>query len=325
MEYRTLGKTGVRVSEIGLGTWPAGGSILLGGAPTGYGLVPESEVIRGIRRALDLGVNFFDSADSYGLGRSERLLGRAVADRRGQIVLATKGGWVPDGAARWMQDLSADHLRAAANRSRLRLGVDVIDLYQVHAVPVEGAETEAVLDALDELRTRQVIRLAGVSVGWDLKAGLRLVRSGRLDAIQVHFNLLHQGAARQLLDEAHRYEVGIVVSSPLAYGFLSGRYTSATVFGKDDWRSRLTREEVAARLDRVERLRFLAASGVRSLTEAALQFVLAHSAVSTTIPGFRGEEQVESLIDAQNAPALSDIELARARDLGKSWSRLSPG
>jgi aryl-alcohol dehydrogenase-like predicted oxidoreductase len=313
MNYRTLGRSGARVSEIGLGLWPAGGSIVLGGAPTGYGLVPESEAIRGIRRGLDLGVNFFDASDSYGLGRAERLLGRATADRRGQVVLATKAGWVADGAERWIADLSREHLVAAAERSRKRLGVDVIDVFQLHASPTPE-ETEATLDALDELKTRQTIRLAGASVGADLAAGKRLLATRRLDVLQIHYNLLSQGAA-ELFDEARGQGVGIIASIPLAYGFLGGRYTRTTRFAADDWRSRLTPDEVTTRVERVQEFRFLSSPGVRSMAHASLQFVLGHPAVSTTIPGFRSEEQVEDLVDALHAPRLSDIELARARDL----------
>lgn len=316
MNYRTLGRSNVRVSEIGLGTWPAGGSILLGGVPTGYGLVPESEAIRGIRRGLELGVSFFDASDSYGLGRAERLLGRATEDRRGQVVLATKAGWVADGTERWIADLSREHLVASAERSRKRLAVDVIDVFQLHAIPSPN-ETEEALDALDELKTRQTIRLAGASVGADLEAGKRLLATRRLDVLQIHYNLLGQAAA-ELFDDARTQGVGIIASIPLAYGFLAGRYTRTTKFAPDDWRSRLTPDEVAARVERVQDFRFLSSPGVRSMTHASLQFVLGHAAVSTTIPGFRSEEQVEDLVEALNAPRLSDIEQARARDLFRS-------
>jgi aryl-alcohol dehydrogenase-like predicted oxidoreductase len=273
--------------------------------------------VRGLERALDLGVSFFDASDSYGLGRAERILGDALAARRGQVVIATKAGWVPDGAERWTKDLSADHLRAAALRSRDRLGVDCIDVYQLHAIPDEGSETEEALDVLDELKERGVIRLAGASVGSEFDTGLRLVRTGRIQALQVHYNLLQQGAATELLDEAAGRGVGVIASIPLAYGFLSGRYTRSTCFAKDDWRSRLTREEITARVARIEELRFLAPGGVRSLAQAALQFVLAHPAVSVTIPGFRNAEQVEDLVAALDVPPLSDIEVARARELGR--------
>lgn len=317
MEYRHLGKSRIRVSEIGLGTWPVGGSILLGDVPTGYGNVPESEAVRAIQRGLDLGVNVFDTADSYGLGRAERLLGKAVAGRRGQVVIATKAGWVPDGAERWIADVSREHLRAAALRSRRRLNLDVIDVFQLHALPAEGVETEEALDALEELKTEEVCRLAGASVGSDTAAGLRLMRTGRIDVLQVHYNLLQQGAAAELLDEAHARGVGVIASIPLAYGFLSGRYTHATRFPADDWRSRLTADELAARVERVSEMRFLTGDGVRSLLHAALQFVLAHPAVSTTIPGFRSPEQVSELVAALEAEPLSDIEIARARELGR--------
>lgn len=318
MEYRLLGRTGIRVSEIGLGTWPIGGSVLLGDIPTGYGTVPESEAVRAVQRGLELGVTFFDTSDSYGLGRSERILGRVARGRRGQMVLATKAGWVPDGTDRWMRDVSPDHLRAAVERSLQRLGTDHVDVYLLHAVPDEGAETDRALDTLDELKTRGRIRCAGVAVAWDVEAGLRLVRTGRLDAIEVHYNLLHQGAARELLDEAARRRVGVIVSTPLAYGFLSGRYTRSTRFARDDWRSRLTPDEIAARLERVAAVRFLAGNGTRSLKDAALQFVLAHPAVSTAIPGFRSTEQVEGLVQVLEASPFTDIELARARELGRA-------
>jgi aryl-alcohol dehydrogenase-like predicted oxidoreductase len=324
MNYRRLGKTGLDVSEIGLGMWPAGGSIFLGGMPTGYGRVPETEAMRAIGRALDLGVNFFDTSDSYGLGRSERILGRAVGSRRGQAILATKAGFVPDGSERWLKDLSADHLRAAAERSRRRLDVDTIDVFQLHAVPLPGRETEQALGALDELKHRGVIRAAGVSVAADTEAGLRLIRTGRIDVLQVYYNLLHQGAALDLFAAAEAAGVGIVAAIPLEYGFLSGRYTRKTVFAKDDWRCRLTRDEISARVERVEQLRFLTDDGKRTMVEAALQFAIAPPAVATTIPGFRNPEQVEGLLRALTAPPLSDIELARARELGGVLSK-APG
>ncbi|MGH2571188.1 MAG: aldo/keto reductase, partial [bacterium] len=264
-----------------------------------------------------------DTSDSYGLGRAERILGSALAARRGQAVIATKAGWVPDGSERWMKDLSADHLRAAAQRSRERLGVDRLDVFQLHAVPEEGAETAAALDALDELKAQGVVRLAGASVGADFEAGRRLVKSGRIDVLQVHYNLLQQGSAAELLDEAEAGGVGVIASLPLAHGFLAGGYTRATRFARSDWRSRLTPEEISARVERVDELRFLR-RGARSLAQAALQFVLAHPAVSTTIPGFRNEEQVEDLVGSLAVPALSDIEVARARELGREWSRPVP-
>lgn len=320
MNYRTLGATGIEVSEIGLGTWPIGGSIVLAGVPTGYGVVPETEAVRAIGRALDLGVNFFDSADTYGLGRAERVLGEAIRGRRGQVVVATKAGWVPDGTERWVKDLSADHLRASARRSRERLGVDALDVFLLHAVPDAGSETDEAFDALDELKTTGVIRVGGASVGADFAAGRRLAETGRIDVLQCSFNGLQQSAAAELFDSCRQRKIGVVAAIPLAYGFLSGRYTRSTVFPKDDWRSRLTREEIAGRIARVEELRFLSGGGVRTLVQAAIQFVLAHPQVSSTIPGFRDAEQVEGLLGSLEAAPLSDIEIARARELGRAWA-----
>ncbi|MGQ0723187.1 MAG: aldo/keto reductase [Candidatus Eiseniibacteriota bacterium] len=317
MNYRKLGRSGTVVSEVGLGTWPIGGSIVLGDVPTGYGRVSESEAVGAVRRALDKGVTLFDTSDAYGLGRAERFLGQAVSGRRGQVVVATKIGWVPDGKERWIADLSSDHLRAAATRSRARLGVDVIDLLQLHAVPAPGDETERALDALDELKTMELCRLTGVSVGADWEAGLRLARSDRIDAVQVHYNLLQQGAAQELLDDALVRGVGIIASAPLAHGFLSGKREPGETFPADDWRSRFTAEERAARVERVRELEFLGGAGRRTMVQAALQFVLAHPAVSSAIPGFRSVEQVEDLVAAQDVPRLSDIEVARARDLAR--------
>jgi aryl-alcohol dehydrogenase-like predicted oxidoreductase len=318
MDYRKLGRSGTVVSEVGLGTWPIGGSIVLGDVPTGYGRVSESEAVGAVRRALDLGVTLFDTSDAYGLGRAERILGKAVAGRRGQVVVATKVGWVPDGVERWIADLSSDHLRAAATRSRARLGVDVIDLLQLHAVPAPGDDTERALDALDELKTMELCRLTGASVGADWEAGLRLARSGRIDTVQVHYSLLQQGAAQELLDDALVRGVGIIASAPLAHGFLSGERAPEDAFPADDWRSRFTPEERAARVERVRELGFLGGAGRRTMVQAALQFVLAHPAVSSAIPGFRSAQQVDELATAQDAPRLSDIEVARARDLARA-------
>ncbi|MEZ5066423.1 MAG: aldo/keto reductase [bacterium] len=319
MKYRKL-RGDLRVSEIGLGTWALGGSLRLGGAPTGYGDVPSSEGRRALERALDLGINFFDTSDTYGLGRAERLLGEVASKRRGQVVLATKAGWVPDGQERWLKDLSEDHLRAAVERSRTRLDTDVIDVFLLHAVPEAGDETSRALDVLDELRTAGRIHLRGASVAYDVEAGQRLLATDRLDVLEVHYNLLHSGAAPELLDDARVRGVSVIASSPLAYGFLSGRYTRATTFAADDWRSRLTAEEIAARVERVAELRSVFTTDA-PLARIALQFVLAHPAVATAIPGFRRAEQVEELAEAASAPRLSDIEVARARELGKNWAR----
>jgi aryl-alcohol dehydrogenase-like predicted oxidoreductase len=320
MEYRALGRTGVMVSRLGLGTWPLGGSVRLAGAPTGYGEVPESEAVRAVRRAVELGISFFDTADSYGLGRAERILGKALADRRGQVVLATKAGWVPDGVEKWLGDVSADHLRAAAERSRRRLAVDVLDVFQLHRVPEPGDATEAALDALDELKTRGVVRLVGASVGYDVEGGRRLLRTGRIDVLQVHYNLLHQGAA-PLLEEARVAGVGVLASTPLAHGFLAGGYTLGTRFAADDWRSELTDAEIATRVERVGEMRFLAGDGTRTMLAGALGFVLAHPGVSSAIPGFRSVEQVDGLADAVAAEPLSDIEVARAKEAGRARAR----
>ncbi|MDP6528481.1 MAG: aldo/keto reductase [Gemmatimonadota bacterium] len=324
MRYRSLGEHPIEVSEVGLGTWQAGGSILLGGAPTGYGAVPRSEAKRGIERALDAGVNFFDTADSYGLGRAERILGEVVGPRRGQVVLATKCGWVPDGIERWTKDLSREHIHAAARRSATRLRVDTLDLLQLHAIPDEGAETDRALDALDELKASGLIRLGGVSVGTDYEAGVRLLGSGRVDVVQATFNLLQQGALTELLPAALEHRVAVIASIPLAYGFLSGRYTRKTEFPPDDWRSSLTREEVEARVARAEEFRFLSTDGGRTLMEAALLFTLSHPAVAATIPGFRSPEQVDGLVGSLRTPALTDIEIARARELGRSRTAGAP-
>jgi aryl-alcohol dehydrogenase-like predicted oxidoreductase len=318
MNYRKLGRSGTVVSEIGLGTWPIGGSIVLGDVPTGYGRVRDDDAVEAVRRGLDLGVTLVDTSDAYGLGRAERLLGRAVAGRRGQVVVATKIGWVPDGMERWIPDLSGDHLRAAAARSRARLGVDVIDVLQLHVVPAAGDETERALDALDELKMTELCRLTGVSVGADWEAGLRLARTGRVDVVQVHYSLLQQGAAQELLDDALVRGVGVIASAPLAHGFLSGLRDAEAGFPDDDWRSRFSAEERGARVERVRELEFLGGAGRRTMVQAALQFVLAHPAVSSAIPGFRGAAQVEELATAQDAPRLSDIEVARARDLARA-------
>jgi aryl-alcohol dehydrogenase-like predicted oxidoreductase len=136
----------------------------------------------------------------------------------------------------------------------------------------------------------------------------------------VYYNLLQQGAAGELFDACRKRGVGVVAAIPLAYGFLAGRTTRGTVFASDDWRSRLTRDEIAARVGRVEELRFLTREGARTMVHAALQFVLAHPAVSTTIPGFRSPEQVEGIVSALEAEPLSDIEIARARELGRAWA-----
>lgn len=320
MQYRTLGKTGLRVSAIGFGGWAAGGSLFLGGEPTGYGAVSEEDALSAIARACDLGVTLFDTADIYGLGRSERLLGQVLRGRRDKAVLVTKGGAVPDAAGFW-GDFSKHHVLAACGRSLKRLGTDYIDVYLLHAFAAEErrvAPFREAFEALDQLKKEGKIRFYGVSVDDPLDGEECMVKR-KVDVVEVFFNAMYQKPKQELFAIAQGLGVGVIARSPLMYGLLSGKYGPDSRFPEDDWRRSWSAKGMERLGARVDRLRAFAGEG-RTLPQAALQFVLAHEAVHAAIPGAKHAAQVEENVRALDIPALTIEEVHEIENLWATWN-----
>jgi aryl-alcohol dehydrogenase-like predicted oxidoreductase len=304
---RRLGRSGVEVSAMGLGGWAIGGHMTLSGKPDGWGDVDDAESVRAIHRALDLGVTFFDTADAYGTGHSERVLGQALTGRREQAVIATKFGFTYDESTRALTgtNTSPEYVRRACDASLLRLDTDYIDLYQLHCGTESEAEALAIRAVLEELVEAGKIRTYGWSTG-DL-ASARLFAGGRhCTAIQHGLNVLDDAADMLALCDQH--DLASISLGPLAKGILTGKFTADSRLPANDVRAqdfswlryfvngRPSREA----LDKLDAIREILHSGGRTLAQGALAWIWGRSDRTIPIPGFKSVAQVED-----NAGALA--------------------
>jgi aryl-alcohol dehydrogenase-like predicted oxidoreductase len=300
MKYRLLGRTGFRVSEIGFGAWAIGGSMDVSGFPVGWSNVNDADSIAAVEKALELGVNFFDTADMYGRGHSEELLGKTLKGK--DVIIATKvGNRVEGNSAR--KDFSAAYVRQSIEGSLKRLNRDVIDLYQFHNPETNDYKRDDLFNVLHNLKEEGKIRAAGVSISHP-KEGLAILQYAIIDSIQVLFNVLNQEPARNLIPEAEAKGVGIVVRVPLASGLLTGKFKETDRFFSDDNRSNyLTPKRMKETIAAVEKIKELTSKTNLPLAAISLAFLLHFSGVSCLIPGAKDPMQAE-----QNASA-SDIRL----------------
>lgn len=298
MQYRTLGKTGIRVSEIGFGAWAIGGAVEAGGIPVGWSGATDDDAMAAIRRARDLGVTFFDTADIYGNGRSESLLGIVLSRRRDDVVLATKVGNRRTSTGEHHKDFSKSHIFHAIDGSLKRLRTDWVDLYQLHNPTLADLERGEIQEAMETLQSIGKIRFWGVSVTVP-EEGLEIIRRGWGYTIQVLYNVLNQAPAKELFPLAKEHGYGILARVPLASGLLTGKFRADTTFPANDVRQNFfTPRRLQEALGRVDEVKAVLGGSVQTLAEGALRFVLANDAVSSTIPGARNQHQVEMNVSA---------------------------
>jgi aryl-alcohol dehydrogenase-like predicted oxidoreductase len=314
MQYRELGRTGIRVSVIGFGAWAIGGPAEASGTPLGWGRTSDDESLAAIRRARDLGITFFDTADSYGFGRSESLLGIVLSRIRQDVIIATKVGVVRTSTGELKKDFSRQHIFHAVDGSLKRLRTDYIDLYQVHNPTIDELQREEIQDAMDRLQDAGKVRFWGVSVSTP-EEGLEIVQRGWAHALQVLYNILNQAPARELFPVAKEKGYGIIARVPLASGLLTGKFRLDSAFAADDIRQNfLTPRRLEEALNRVDEVKSIIGGTARTLAEGALRFALADDAVATVIPGARNARQVEMNAAAADGPLPPDIvEKLRAR------------
>jgi aryl-alcohol dehydrogenase-like predicted oxidoreductase len=314
MRTRTLGRTGRPVSEIGFGAWQIGAD---------WGEVDEEQAIATLHAAVDAGVTFFDTADVYGDGRSERLVGRLRRERADvPITIATKMGRRVE---QTVENYSPEHFRAWNDRSRENLGMDTLDLVQLHCPPTDLYFHPEVFEDLDAMVAEGRIAAYGVSVE-RVEEALKAIEFPGVATVQIIFNPFRQRPARLFLAEAARRGVGVIVRVPLASGLLSGKYTRQTEFAPDDHRTFNRNGEafdvgetfagvpLEVGLDAVEELRGLVPDGA-SLAQLALRWILMHEAVSTVIPGARNAEQAEGNAAASALAPLEDAAMARIAEV----------
>ena len=302
MHYRRLGRTALQVSEIGFGAWAIGGNK----HGHSYGRTDNAESLQAISQALDMGCTFFDTADIYGHGLSEKLLGQALQKRRAECVIATKvGNDFYHGPVH--KNFDADYIRFAVEKSLQRLRTDYIDLYQLHNPPIMMVQRGEHYEILDELKQAGKIRYYGVSVH-DAYEGEMAIHTGKPDAIQIVYNLMRQDAREELFPVAQENDIGLIVREPLANGLLTGKYTAATTFTDDDFRSTWPREYFLMQVQLAEKFRVLEQPGRRTLTQTALRFVLDEPAVAVVIPGIKTPAQARENLAVSDLPALSEDE-----------------
>ncbi len=315
MNYRLLGRTGLRVSEIGFGAWAIGG--------TSYGTTRDEESLDALEAAWEHGVNFFDTADTYGHGYSETLIAKFLKGKRDQAVIATKAGWdFYHGGSK--KNFDSDYLRFAAEESLRRLQTDVIDLYQLHNPSLAMIEAGEVFQVLDELKSAGKIRFYGVSVHTPQEA-LAVIKNGKADTIQLIFNLLDQRPVLEVFPEAESRQIGIIAREPFACGLLTGKYTAESKFEKNDHRNRWDRDRMAKDLEKVEKIKSLLKTPRLTLVRAALEFILSFEAVDTVIPGAKTRAQVLENLLASEDSKLRIEEVSILRNLYERDSLFQSG
>ena len=320
MQYRELGRTGWNVSTISFGAWAIGGS---------WGTVDDRESLAALERAIDLGVNFIDTADVYGDGRSERLVGQLRSRRREQIYVATKAGrrldpHTPAGYTR-------QNLTAFVERSLKNLNTDTIDLLQLHTPPNEIYYRPEVFGALDDLVAAGKLRHYGVSVK-SPEEGLKAIDYPNVQSVQIIFNMFRHRPAELFFSEAKRRRVGILARVPLASGLLTGKLTRESQFDESDHRQFNRHGEVFdvgetfsgvdydTGLRAVDELRALCPPGW-TLTQFALRWILMQGAVTCAIPGAKRRQQAEENCTAADLPPLSEEAMASVRRIYDQYIR----
>jgi aryl-alcohol dehydrogenase-like predicted oxidoreductase len=314
MEYRELGRTGWKVSAISFGAWAIGGT---------WGNVKDEESLAALHRALDLGVNFFDTADVYGDGRSEQLLGKLRKERREPFYVATKVGRRNDPHV--ASGYTKENLTAFVERSLQNLDVEALDLLQLHSPPTPVFYMPEVFDALDGLLKAGKLRYYGVSVE-KVEEALKAIEYPNVQSVQIIFNMFRQRPLDLFFGQAQRRKIGILARVPLSSGMLTGKMNRASTFEQDDHRQFNRHGEAFDRgetfsgldyeigLEAVEELRALVPAGL-TMSQMALRWILMSPAVTCAIPGAKRPSQVEENVQAADLPPLSEETMSRVREI----------
>lgn len=322
MKYRKLGKTDLVVSEIGFGAWGIGGPAMAGNIPIGWGKVDDNESKKAILKALERGINFFDTADFYGLGHSEKILGEVLKSKWNEVILATKVGHelLPDGKINL--NYSKNYILDACEKSLKRLQRDYIDVYQLHSARVEHLEKGKCIEAMEELKKQGKIRYWGISLNTYVpEPEMKFLAERNLgDTIQVVLNVINQIALDEVIPLAAKSNYGIIARMPLQFGLLTGKFSESTSFSPDDHRSfRLNQELLRKSLNELKPFFALAEKYKVDPGLLALSFVMNHQEISTVIPGIKTEEQ--AILNARELIEISQDDLDLLHDYGKSIYR----
>jgi myo-inositol catabolism protein IolS len=298
MKTRTLGNSGIEITEIGFGTNYVGGHNL-------YENVDEDEGVRLVRRAVDLGITLIDTADIYGMGRSEELVGKALKGHLHDVVIATKGAIMFDGKSQLGINNDPNYLRKALEASLKRIGREYVDLYYIH-YPDGKTPMEEAVGALMQFKKEGLIRAAGVS-NFNLSELKSALEAGPIDALQARYNILQRDVEPEILPFCEEHHISFIPWGPLAFGLLGGKYTRDFKLPENDWRHRCGAFDPDAyerNIEIVEKLKTLAKNKKASTVHLAIQWLLSRPAVGSVIAGAKRIDHVE-----QNAKA-DWVELA---------------
>lgn len=304
-----LGGTDLEITPVGFGAWAIGGA----GWEGGWGAQDDDESIGAIQRALELGINWIDTAAAYGFGHSEEIVGRALEGVEERPYVFTKGSLLDDGRGNVVNNLKRDSLLREVGDSLRRLRVDALDLYQIHW-PIPEADIEEGWSTLAELKEEGLLRRIGVS-NFDVEQLRRIQSIAPVETLQPPYSLIERGVEREILPFAEREDIGVIVYSPMGSGLLTGKMTRERIesLPDDDWRKtdeRFREPQLSRHLALVERLEEVAERHGSSPGAVAIAWTLRNPAVDGAIVGFRRADQVDSLADAATLE-LDDEDLAR--------------
>ncbi len=320
MKYNKLGKTDIKVSEIGFGAWAI--------ALDWWGKkIEEDEAKRMLKKAYDVGINFFETGDMYGKGKSEKLIGEVFKDMREEIVISTKYGYDFTGVEQvghteLPQKFDADFTRMALRNSLERLQTDHIDMYGLHNPKLKNIRDDSIFNLLDSFISDKTIKTyqvaLGPAIGWT-QEGLEAMDRPNLSAVQTVYNILEQTPGNELMRKAKEKNVGILVRVPEASGILTGKVNADTKFDENDHRSVRKREWLKESLQKVEQLKPIADRNGLNITELGMKFIITKKGFASVLPTMISEEEVISYAEMSDGKYLSDSDMKEIYELYNKW------
>lgn len=325
MKSRTLGKSRIKVSEIGFGAWTIG--------LDWWGKkIDDDDAVRMLRKAYDVGINFYETADMYGKGKSEKLMAQAFKDMRGEVVYSTKWGYdmytaEQVGHSELPQKHNPDFLEFALAQSLERLKTDYIDVYSLHNPKMDAIRNNLLFKALDDLVLKGVIKSHGVAlgpaIGWK-DEGLEAMKTRNITSLQTVYNLLEQDPGRDFIKQAEKHDVGIVVRVPDASGLLTGKVTADTAFDKNDHRSFRKREFILEAMKKIDNLKPFAEGKGWDITELAIKFILSQKQISVVLPTMVSIEEIEMFASISDGKYLDSSESASLEEMFEKNFNVQP-
>lgn len=316
MKYRRLGKSDIRVSEIGFGAWTI--------ALDWWGKkIDDDEAVRMLKKAYDLGINFYETADMYGKGKSEKMIGRAFKDMRNDVVYSTKWGYDlysadQIGHNELPQKHDPEFLQYALKQSLERLQTDYIDVYSLHNPKMDAMQNDELFSALDDLVKKGTIKSHGVAlgpaIGWK-EEGIFGIENRNITCLQTVYNVLEQDPGRDLIRSAQENDVGIMVRVPDASGLLTGKVNASTKFDKNDHRSFRKQEFIKEAMQKIDNMKPIADKRGWNITELAIKFILSQPQISVVLPTMISVEELEMFAAISDGSYLSQAESAKLTEM----------